>query len=160
MPLDYRNPTACVAVLIVRSGELLLARRGVEPMKGAWDTVGGFVDEHESAEEALVRETREETGLEVGKIDYLGSVHDHYGLEQKPILHLCFLASVVDGNPVARSDVASLAWFPLDELPDHMAFPNQSKVLGFLKARLAGAGPSSKVVDAKRSEQVEACRRS
>jgi ADP-ribose pyrophosphatase YjhB (NUDIX family) len=140
MAIDYRNPAACVAVLIIRSGQLLLARRGTEPAKGEWDTIGGFVDEYESAEEAVARETQEETGLEVSKTDYLGSVPDHYGSEQKPILHLCFLASVVGGNPVASSDVASLAWFSLDELPDQMAFPNQLKVLGLLKERLAEPG--------------------
>ncbi len=152
MPIDYRNPAAGVAVLIIRSGRLLLARRGVEPAKGEWDTVGGFVDEHESAEEAVVRETKEETGLEVGNLEYLGSVPDHYGPDQKPILHLCFLASVDGGNPVARSDVASLSWFPLDELPDRMAFPNQSKVLGLLKDRLAGVRSFSEAGEPKRPD--------
>lgn len=137
MAIDYRNPAACVAVLIMRDDRLLLAKRGVQPAKGEWDTIGGFVDEQESAEEAVVRETKEETGLKVGKLEYLGSVPDHYGPDKKPILHLCFLASVLDGNPVARSDVASLSWLPLDKLPDQLAFPNQPKVLGLLKEWMA-----------------------
>ena len=141
MAIDYRNPVACVAVLIVRDGQLLLARRGVAPAKGEWDTVGGFVDEGESAEDAVVRETWEEPGLRVGKLEYLGSIADQYGSERKPILHLTYLVSVAAGEPLPSSDVASLTWFAFDKLPDHLAFPNQSKVLDLFKRTLAGDRP-------------------
>lgn len=143
----YRNSAACVAVLILRNGRVLLARRGVEPAKGQWDTVGGFVDENESAEEAVARETLEETGLQVNQIEYLGSVPDQYGINGKPILHLCFAVNVVGGGPVAKSDVASLVWFPIDELPVAMAFPNQSKVLALLKNKLPVGESFSKTVE-------------
>ena len=130
-----------MAVLIVRNRHVLLAKRGVEPAKGRWDTIGGFVDEHESAEKAVARETDEETGLRVRDLEYLGSVPDVYGSGQIPILHLCYLAPIMEGEPVPRSDVASLCWFRIEELPETMAFPNQSSVLELLKDRLARTDP-------------------
>ena len=134
-------------MLIVHNGQLLLARRDAEPAKGQWDTVGGFVDAGESAEEAVVRETKEETGLHIRKLEYLGSVPDHYGSQQMPILHLCYLATIVDGDPVASSDVASLGWFCIDDIPDTLAFPNQSKVLGLLRDKMAQAGAFPQVLE-------------
>lgn len=134
--VDYQNPKACVAVLIVRGDKLLLAKRGVEPAKGEWDIPGGFVDRDESAEEAVVREMCEETGLRVRVTDYLGSVPDVYGLRQTPTLNLCFLVETPTGEPKAQSDVEELQWVSLDELPNKMAFAHQQQVVELLRNRI------------------------
>jgi ADP-ribose pyrophosphatase YjhB (NUDIX family) len=127
--VDYQNPRPCVAVLILNNGRLLLARRGVEPAKGAWDIPGGFIDASESAEEAVVREALEETALHVRVREYLGSVPDVYGDRGVPTLNLCYLAEVVSGELRAQSDVAALEWVALDRLPDRMAFAHQDQLL-------------------------------
>lgn len=136
--VDYENPRPCVAVLIVGAGRVLLARRAVEPARGAWDVPGGFIDKGETAEEAVVRESREETTLEVRVAGYLGSLTDVYGERGWPTLNLCFLAEVVSGVPAARSDVEELQWFEGDRLPERMAFPHQKQLLQWARARLAG----------------------
>ena len=75
----YLNPSASVACFIrnVR-GELLVVRRAKEPAKGTLDLPGGFADMHETAEEALFREVREETGLRLGNCRYLFSLPNIY----------------------------------------------------------------------------------
>ena len=55
----------CVEGIYVQKGKILLFKRNVEPFKGFWHVIGGQVEENETLKEALEREFREETGLEV-----------------------------------------------------------------------------------------------
>ncbi len=75
----YFNPSAAVACFIRNDkDELLTVRRKKEPAKGTLDLPGGFVDLYETAEEAVFREVREETGLEVFHARYLFSLPNLY----------------------------------------------------------------------------------
>lgn len=134
--IDYQNPKPCVAIFIVRDGKVLLARRAIEPAKGAWDLPGGFIDDGESAEKAVLREAREEMTLRVRIAKYLGSIADVYGPKETPTVNLCFLVEVTAGEPVPKSDVEALAWFPLNRLPTNMAFAHQIEAIKLLKKNL------------------------
>lgn len=57
---------------------MLVVRRAKDPAKGTLDLPGGFVDLHESAEEAVRREVKEETGLDVKSSRYLFSIPNIY----------------------------------------------------------------------------------
>jgi ADP-ribose pyrophosphatase YjhB (NUDIX family) len=129
----YINPKPCVAVIISQEDKILLARRGVEPLKGKWDIVGGFIEVDESSEDAVIRETKEETGLEVTIKEYLGSVADVYGDTHVATLNYCYLVEVKGGEPVAKSDVAELKWFAKDEIPEDMAFAHQEQAINWYK---------------------------
>jgi 8-oxo-dGTP diphosphatase len=59
------RPFVGVGAVIVSDGEVLLVKRGREPLAGRWSLPGGAVEVGETLEECLVRELREETGLEV-----------------------------------------------------------------------------------------------
>lgn len=75
----YFNSSASTAAFITdKEGRLLVARRSKEPAKGTLDLPGGFVDLNETAEEAMEREIREETGLKVGEVKYLFSLPNIY----------------------------------------------------------------------------------
>jgi NADH pyrophosphatase NudC (nudix superfamily) len=116
----YFNPRGAVATLIVNErDELLVARRGKEPSKGMLDLPGGFIDLYETAEQAAVREVREETGLEVRRVGYLFSepnIYPYSGLDVHTI-DLFFRCEVdTDAEVHAMDDVAALRWIPLSEL--------------------------------------------
>lgn len=75
----YFNPSAAtVALILNKENELLVCRRAKEPAKGTLDLPGGFVDMHESAEEAARREVKEETGLDITECRYLFSIPNLY----------------------------------------------------------------------------------
>jgi 8-oxo-dGTP diphosphatase len=134
-PLPAPPPVTCRACdtshwLDSRAGELLLVRRAQEPWKGAWDVPSGFCGPREHPREAAAREVREETGLDVEVGAILGMWIDSYAPDgpgaDKVTLNIYFHAAA----PVAgetRNDpneVAEIAWFPVDELPETLAFPD------------------------------------
>lgn len=125
----YANsqPTGC-ALCVDARGRLLLARRASSVRHGYWDLPGGFLEEGEEPLDGLVRELREETGLTIRPLDFLGVWVDRYGDDEDAVatLNLYWTASVLAGEPQAADDVSELRWFRLDELPapDELAFPN------------------------------------
>ena len=118
----YQNPRASTAAFILNGkGELLVARRAKDPAKGTLDLPGGFVDNNENAEQGMVREIREETGLKVeaDKVQYLFSIPNiyHYSGMDIHTLDLFFLCRVADDAEVmAADDAAELTWLPLREV--------------------------------------------
>jgi len=128
----YATPAPAVCALIVDGdGRVLLARRAREPKADLWDLVGGFIDEHEDPLDALRREVREETGLEVEPGEFVGAVADRYGDDGHATLNLAWTARAGDGEPQPADDVSELRWFGPDELPprEEFAFSNSVELL-------------------------------
>lgn len=138
--IHYRNAKPCAGMVVERHGRVLLARRALEPHKGAWDLPGGFLREDEHPEEGARREILEETGLRVRVLGLLGIYMDRYGSgESAPwILNIYYHAEPLDdADPQPADDVSSLAWFAPEELPARMAFPHENQVLADWRARRA-----------------------
>jgi ADP-ribose pyrophosphatase YjhB (NUDIX family) len=126
------KPTASGLVLDGDS-RILLARRAIEPDRGKWDLPGGFLHEGEGPLEALVRELREETSLEVEPVAFFDVIVDRYGDgdDAQHTLNLYWTCRVVAGEPEPADDVAELRWFAADWLPptEELAFRNNAEVL-------------------------------
>lgn len=131
----YQNSKPCAGALVVQEGRVLLARRAGEPFKGQWDIPGGFLENGEHPEAGVVRELREETGLEVRPTDLLGIYIDTYRSDDEYTLNVYYLAEVVGGRLQPASDVSSLSWFGPDELPEEMAFAHEYELLEDWKKR-------------------------
>lgn len=75
----FINASAAVAALVTNGeGKLMLVTRGIEPDYGKLDLPGGFVDPGETVEQAVYRELKEELGLKVKSLRYLGSAPNEY----------------------------------------------------------------------------------
>lgn len=136
----YFNPSSSVACFIRNlEGELLLVRRAKEPAKGTLDLPGGFVDMHESAEEAVRREVKEETGLELNNCRYLFSIPNLYpycGFEVHTLdlFFECF-ASTFKGAR-AEDDAAEIILLPTDQLnPEDFGLLSIQKAVAAYKNR-------------------------
>ena len=118
-------------------GRVLLVRRDAEPGRGRWDIPGGFMQEGETAEQAVRREVREETGLELEQVRLAMTDINHTA--EGTVLDLLFEVEGFRGEPAAGSDAAALAWFPLGQLPADLAFDSTRRLLGrFAESRRSG----------------------
>ena len=93
----WNEPHGSVCVAVLRDGQVLLARRGVEPRKGKYVLPGGFVDFDETPYEAARREMREETGLRCPELDLL-EVHTIHYRENEASLSIVFHAPPLGGR--------------------------------------------------------------
>lgn len=131
----YNNPAVSTSIALIKDHKILLAKRAIEPEKGKWDIPGGFIEPGETAEEGIIREMLEETGLSVKIDEYLGSVADIYA--DRPSLPLLYKVSLNQkAEPMAQDDVAELRWFGIDELPSELAFKNVDVIIEKIKKYL------------------------
>jgi len=131
---------------VIHEGRVLLIKRGKEPLKGRWLVPGGTVELGETLEDAIVREVREETGLEVrprevvlvfDRIEHReGRVAYHYVIVD-------YLCDYVAGVPRAATDAEDVAFVGQAELSAYDLPEKALEVVldGFRRVdRLAGAG--------------------
>ena len=116
----YANASASTAAIITNSkGEVLLATRAFDPAKGKLDLPGGFVDMNETAEEAIIREIKEELNLDVQNPQYLFSLPNEYNFSGITVHTLdLFFKVKIDDNTIITSadDVASAQFYDLNNV--------------------------------------------
>lgn len=116
----FMNPSSAnVAFIRNDRGELLVTRRKNDPAKGTLDLPGGFADIGEDAEQGVVREVKEETGLDVTSVKYLFSHANLYLYSGLPIptLDLFFQCEVKDCHTLHASDDAETCmWMSLTDI--------------------------------------------
>jgi NAD+ diphosphatase len=95
-----------VIMLVTREGEVLLGRQPAWP-EGRYSALAGFVEPGESLEEAVAREVREESGVEVAEPRYVSSQPWPFPSS----LMLGFVARWAGGEPAARDEVEDARWF-------------------------------------------------
>lgn len=115
----FNTSSSTIALILNDKKELLVATRAHEPAKDTLDLPGGFVDLDETGEEAVVREIKEETGLETISVTYMFSIPNRYvysGFEVQT-LDLVYLCDVKDTSVMkAEDDVSNLQFIKLADL--------------------------------------------
>ncbi|WP_026257497.1 NUDIX hydrolase [Actinopolymorpha alba] len=131
----YHDPTAppantivpSVTVVVVRDGSVLLVHRADN---GYWAVPGGGVDLGESAPDAAIRETREETGIEIALVGLVGIYTDpghvmrYEDGEVRQQFSLCFKARALGGRLRGQAtENSAVRWVPIPELPELSIHP-------------------------------------
>jgi 8-oxo-dGTP diphosphatase len=127
--VEWASSIPGAQALIESDASLLLGRRAHDPGVGRWDLPGGFLEEGEHPLAALRREIREETGLEIEPVHFLGVWMQPY--EHRNVLCLTWIARPVGGTEQAGDDLAELRWFAPGALPaaEELAFDSYVDVL-------------------------------
>jgi 8-oxo-dGTP diphosphatase len=125
-----------VDAIIHYDGRILLIRRGCEPFKGRLALPGGFVNEDETVEEAVLREAKEETSLDTEIVRLIGVYSDPGRDPRGPVVSVCYRLQVTGGTPRASSDAAAVELVPPDAVPalafDHGRMLDDARRLGML----------------------------
>jgi 8-oxo-dGTP diphosphatase len=143
VPFTYKYPHPAVTVDIVvytlKKDDLkvLLIKRAMDPYRGAWALPGGFVDLHESLEEAARRELEEETSLSGVQMEQLYTFGHPDRDPRERVITVAYCAGVPSETPdlCAGSDAAELNWFSLENLPE-LAF-DHSEILRMARVHIA-----------------------
>jgi mutator protein MutT len=116
----YANASASTAAIITNSkGEVLLTTRAFNPAKGMLDLPGGFVDMNETAEEAIIRELKEELNINIQNPKYLFSIPNEYEFSGITVHTLdIFFKIEIDDNTIIKTDddVASAQFYDLNNV--------------------------------------------
>lgn len=127
------RPVPAVSALVFRGDAVLLVKRRDEPSRGLWSPPGGSLELGETAEQAAVRETAEETGVRVRALkvadvrdvilkDPEGRVRWHYVL-------FGVLCEWVSGEPFPATDAENARFIPLPELGEYDLNPTARDVV-------------------------------
>ncbi|HEX68770.1 MAG TPA: NUDIX domain-containing protein [Candidatus Bathyarchaeota archaeon] len=112
-----------VGAIIVQDGKILIVRRSSEPGKGKWSVPGGLVELGETVEQAVVREVREECGLDV-EVDRLIDVVDSMTFDRNGRLKyhfiiLDFFVKIKGGKLRPGDDAKEAMWVSLEEVENY-----------------------------------------
>ena len=117
------QPFVGIGAIIICDGKILLEKRRNDPGKGKWSVPGGLVEVGEGIEQTVVREVKEETGLEVEKPEHIDVVDDVDFDEQGRVRYhfviVDYFVRLKGGTPEAASDAEEVKWVPLDEVERH-----------------------------------------
>ena len=126
------QPRVGIGCIVRRGSELLLVRRHGAHGEGTWSTPGGNLDFGEQPAACAAREVREETGVAVDAVRFVGATNDVFEVESKHYMTLWFEADYADGDAYVRADdeLSDVGWFTEDELPEPLFLPMRNRLDG------------------------------
>ena len=122
--MKYSGKTA-TAIVTFPNGKILLIKRSTPPFVGYWALPGGRAEPAETVEQTVVREVKEETGLDVKIVRKVGDYHEkgvQAGLEYD-YYPTCFLVKPVAGEVKRQEgEIEEIKLFSLSDVPEVLAF--------------------------------------
>jgi ADP-ribose pyrophosphatase YjhB (NUDIX family) len=111
--IAWRNPAPVAMAVIEHERQLVLIRRRDAPLANYWAPPAGYVETGESLPEAVIREAREECGLEI-VLDELAGVYSQADVD---VLIVAYRAHAIGGRLVAGDDASDVGLFAAGRMP-------------------------------------------
>jgi len=135
----YRNPAPAAGVVLIEDDQVLWVKRKFDPRKDLWTLPAGFVEYDEHIAECAVRETKEETGLDV-ELQRLLGVYMAMDDPRTQVVLVIYIVRRIGGEIVPGDDAADACFFDVDA-PPPIAFRAHEQALADIR-RLLGRDPS------------------
>lgn len=134
--VDYIG-VGCGALIMNEKGETLLMKRGENSKNqvGVWTKPGGAVEFGETAEEAIIREVKEELDIDIVLDDFLGYTDHILKDENQHWIAINYSAKIVSGTPrITEPDKTSeIMWFSLEDLPENISKTTTEPIEVYMK---------------------------
>ena len=132
----HKNPTPTVDTIIQKGSKVLLVERKKDPFKQTMVLPGGFINEGEFAEDAAIREVKEETSLDIELENILGVYSDPSRDPRGHIMSTVFIGKISDKSdnkePIAGDDAATTKWVDLESIEEEtLGFDHQKILMDF-----------------------------
>jgi 8-oxo-dGTP diphosphatase len=133
----YTGKTS-TAIIPYPDNKILLIKRNTHPFVGFWALPGGRMDPGESIDQTVIREVKEETGLDVKILKVIGEyvekgIREEIDYEYYPT---CFVVEPVGGELKKQdSEIQEMKLFSLDALPKPLAFEHEKMIEDYVQAK-------------------------
>ncbi|HSV48677.1 MAG TPA: NUDIX hydrolase [Candidatus Acidoferrales bacterium] len=140
----YTGKTA-TAIIPYPDNKILLIKRNTRPFVGYWALPGGRMDHGETIEQTIVREVKEETGLDTKIVNVVGEyiekgIKEEVDYEYYPT---CFVVQPVGGELKKQdSEIQQMELFNLNALPSPLAFEHEKMIKDYVARLKNGVKPS------------------
>jgi 8-oxo-dGTP diphosphatase len=132
--MRYSGKTA-TAIITYPENKILLIKRSTPPFVGYWALPGGRSEPEETAQQTIIREVKEETGLDITVTSKIGEYHEQgvqAGLEYD-YYATCFLTKPIAGAIKGQeSEISDIQLFSLDGLPKALAFEHTQMIKDYV----------------------------
>ena len=132
--MEHSRPKVAISAVLVRSGKVLLGKRKGAHGAGEWSFPGGHLEYGEGWEECARRETKEETGLVIEKVKFVGVTNSLFPEDHKHYITILMAGECAAGEPkqCEPDQCEGWEWFDWDNLPTpRFSAINELKAMGF-----------------------------
>lgn len=121
-----------VGIIVMKNDKVLLMKRTGSHGSGTWSCPGGHIDFGESIEQCAIRETKEETGLDIENIQCKAMTNDIFPDEHKHYITIWVTGDYRVGieNIESPHEATEIGWFEWDILPHPLFLPMQNLLKG------------------------------
>jgi 8-oxo-dGTP diphosphatase len=135
------RPYLAVSAAIFRDGKVLIVRRGRAPAKGLYTLPGGGVELGETLEQAVIREIREETALEIEPVELVGFhqtiARDSSGRVERHFVILPFVARYIAGEIALNEELSEAHWLKPEALSEMKTTEGLAQIVTAAASRLS-----------------------
>lgn len=127
-------PQIGVGVILLKDDKILLGKRLYDKSGPNWGFPGGHLDKFEAVEDCAIRETKEETNLNVKKLQFLTYTEDFFKDINEHFITLIFISKEFSGELSNKEEKSfeDWKWFDMNKLPENLSTPMK----GFLKQNI------------------------
>jgi 8-oxo-dGTP diphosphatase len=137
---EQKRPILCVDAITLVDNKVLMIKRKNDPFAGTYTLPGGYVDFGETTRDAIVREVKEETGLDVKVIATLGMYDDPKRDPRAHNVSMVYICAFLGGTEKPNPDESEeVKWVPIDDLGKYtIGFDHLKMIKSYLAIIMLG----------------------